>query len=124
MSLSLSALPLHTMSPELVKQKRVLQIPFLNWICHNPRSMALTLCFTFHPCLDKGNFYKIEKALAAYDEDATVVIDHLMSRPDCTGKIGATGMCLGGHLAFRVCFFCSLRDYQFHLISVPFCLRY
>lgn len=51
---------------------------------------------------DKGNHYKIEKELTAYDEDATVVIDHLMSRPDCTGKIGATGMCLGGHLAFRV----------------------
>lgn len=52
--------------------------------------------------LDKGNLYKIEKELAAYDEDATLVIDHLISRPDCTGKIGATGMCLGGHLAFRV----------------------
>ncbi|KAG0077721.1 hypothetical protein BGZ92_001812, partial [Podila epicladia] len=53
------------------------------------------------PGTDKGNFYKIEKELGAYDEDATIVIDHLMSRPDCTGKIGATGMCLGGHLAFR-----------------------
>ncbi|KAF9584492.1 hypothetical protein BGW38_006248 [Lunasporangiospora selenospora] len=51
-----------------------------------------------------GNRYKIEKELKAYDEDATVVIDHLMSRPDCTGKIGATGMCLGGHLAFRAAF--------------------
>ncbi|KAF9426652.1 hypothetical protein BGZ76_002665, partial [Entomortierella beljakovae] len=52
----------------------------------------------------KGNLYKIEKELAAYDEDATLVIDHLISRPDCTGKIGATGMCLGGHLAFRAAF--------------------
>ncbi|KAF9430018.1 hypothetical protein BGZ94_008678 [Podila epigama] len=56
------------------------------------------------PGTDKGNFYKIEKELDAYDEDATVVIDYLMSRPDCTGKIGATGMCLGGHLAFRAAF--------------------
>ncbi|KAG9324320.1 hypothetical protein KVV02_006566 [Mortierella alpina] len=56
------------------------------------------------PGTDKGNLYKVEKELPAYDEDATVVIDHLMSRPDCTGKIGATGMCLGGHLAFRAAF--------------------
>ncbi|KAF9970174.1 hypothetical protein BGZ73_007202 [Actinomortierella ambigua] len=56
------------------------------------------------PGTDKGNAYKIQKKLAAYDEDATVVIDHLMSRADCTGKIGATGICLGGHLAYRAAF--------------------
>lgn len=28
-------------------------------------------------------------------------VDYLRSLPTCTGKIGATGMCLGGHLAFR-----------------------
>ncbi|KAK3821909.1 MAG: dienelactone hydrolase family protein [Benniella sp.] len=39
--------------------------------------------------------------LAAYDKDATVVIDHRMSCSDRTGRIGATGMYLGGHLAFH-----------------------
>ena len=37
----------------------------------------------------------------AYDEDATLSIDTLLSLPTCTGRIGTTGMCLGGHLAHR-----------------------
>ncbi|PRP80983.1 carboxymethylenebutenolidase [Planoprotostelium fungivorum] len=53
---------------------------------------------------DRGNRYKIEKELAAYDEDAKLTIDTLLSLPTCTGRIGATGMCLGGHLAFRAAF--------------------
>jgi len=28
----------------------------------------------------------------------------LKSRPDCTGKLGAMGICMGGHLAFRAAF--------------------
>lgn len=39
--------------------------------------------------------------MSAYDEDATLSIDTLTSLPNCNGRIGATGMCLGGHLAFR-----------------------
>ena len=35
-------------------------------------------------------------------QDATLSIDLLTSLPNCTGRIAATGMCLGGHLAFRV----------------------
>lgn len=50
---------------------------------------------------DRGNFLKTHKPLAAYDADARSVIEHLLSRPDCTGKLGAMGICMGGHLAFR-----------------------
>lgn len=50
---------------------------------------------------DKGNAYKIEKPLESYDEDTSLTIEYLQSMPTCTGKIGATGMCLGGHLAYR-----------------------
>ncbi|KAK0478438.1 dienelactone hydrolase [Armillaria novae-zelandiae] len=53
---------------------------------------------------DRGNKYKIEKEVAAYDEDATLSIDLLTSLPNCNGRIAATGMCLGGHLAFRAAF--------------------
>jgi len=53
---------------------------------------------------DRGNRYKIEKELKAYDEDAKLSIDTLVSLKTCTGKIGATGMCLGGHLALRASF--------------------
>ncbi|KAG5726327.1 hypothetical protein E4T56_gene2014, partial [Termitomyces sp. T112] len=53
---------------------------------------------------DRGNRYKIEKEVTAYDEDATLSIDLLTSLNNCNGRIAATGMCLGGHLAFRAAF--------------------
>ncbi|PPR06887.1 hypothetical protein CVT24_011577 [Panaeolus cyanescens] len=53
---------------------------------------------------DRGNKYKVEKLVGAYDEDATLAIDLLASLPNCNGRIAATGMCLGGHLAFRAAF--------------------
>jgi len=53
---------------------------------------------------DRGNKYKVEKEVAAYDEDATLSVDLLMSLKSCNGRIAATGMCLGGHLAFRAAF--------------------
>jgi len=55
---------------------------------------------------DRGNFDKYAKTLASYDEDAQVLVSYLQGRPDCTGKIGALGICLGGHLAFR----CALQS--------------
>ncbi|KAM5535420.1 hypothetical protein V8D89_010942 [Ganoderma adspersum] len=53
---------------------------------------------------DRGNKYKIEKEVAAYDEDAKLTVDLLTSLKNCNGRIAATGMCLGGHLAFRAAF--------------------
>ncbi len=50
---------------------------------------------------DRGNQWKTTKELASYDADARAVLDHLKSRPDCTGQLGAMGICIGGHLAFR-----------------------
>lgn len=43
----------------------------------------------------------IYQKLAAYDEDASLSVDYLLSLPTCNGQVGATGMCLGGHLAYR-----------------------
>ncbi|KAF8454931.1 Alpha/Beta hydrolase protein [Terfezia claveryi] len=56
------------------------------------------------PGTDKGNRYKIEKTVSSYDEDQRLSVDLLLSLKTCTGMIGATGMCLGGHLAFRAGF--------------------
>lgn len=50
---------------------------------------------------DRGNVLKTTKQLAGYDADARAVLDHLKARPDCTGQLGAIGICIGGHLAFR-----------------------
>ncbi|KAJ6188876.1 Dienelactone hydrolase [Penicillium mononematosum] len=32
---------------------------------------------------------------------ASLSVDYLLSLPTCNGQVGATGMCLGGHLAYR-----------------------
>jgi carboxymethylenebutenolidase len=53
------------------------------------------------PGTDCGNDLKTTKELASYDADARAVLDHLASRPDCTGQLGAMGICIGGHLAWR-----------------------
>jgi carboxymethylenebutenolidase len=50
---------------------------------------------------DRGNALKTTKELASYDADARAVLDHLKARPDCTGQLGAMGICIGGNLAFR-----------------------
>jgi carboxymethylenebutenolidase len=50
---------------------------------------------------DRGNTLKTTKKLSSYDADARAALDHLAARPDCTGKLGALGICIGGHLAFR-----------------------
>lgn len=53
---------------------------------------------------DRGNELKYRKSVVAYDTDATAVLDHLAGRPDCTGSLGAMGICMGGHLALRAAF--------------------
>lgn len=53
---------------------------------------------------DAGNRHKTEKPISAFDDDARVVLDHLQTRADCSGKLLALGVCLGGHLAFRCAF--------------------
>ena len=50
---------------------------------------------------DGGNQDKVGKPVTAYDADARAVIAHLASHPGCTGRLGAIGICIGGHLAFR-----------------------
>lgn len=50
---------------------------------------------------DKGNADKYNKELSSYDADARAVLDHLKGLAQCSGKLGAVGICLGGHLAFR-----------------------
>jgi carboxymethylenebutenolidase len=49
----------------------------------------------------RGNAHKVAKSLESYDSDARACIAFLKDAPHCTGRIGAMGMCLGGHLAFR-----------------------
>ena len=41
------------------------------------------------------------QTLESYDADSAACISFLQTHPSSTGRIGATGMCLGGHLAYR-----------------------
>jgi carboxymethylenebutenolidase len=50
---------------------------------------------------DKGNRYKVDTTVASFDADAETVLAHLAAHASCTGRLGAVGFCLGGHLAFR-----------------------
>lgn len=51
---------------------------------------------------DRGNYLKKNKEISSYDADTHALTHYLTSREDvCTGAIGAVGVCIGGHLAFR-----------------------
>ena len=50
---------------------------------------------------DRGNALKFTKAVADFDADTRAALDHLGGLPVCTGRFGAVGVCLGGHLAYR-----------------------
>ena len=53
------------------------------------------------PGADKGNACKVGRPAKAYDDDARAALAHLAAHPCCTGRLGAMGICIGGHLAFR-----------------------
>jgi carboxymethylenebutenolidase len=50
---------------------------------------------------DRGNTLKTAKELSSYDDDARAALAFLKSHPQCTGKLGVMGICIGGHLSFR-----------------------
>jgi len=50
---------------------------------------------------DRGNALKTTKEIANYDADARAVLGLLRTHEGCTGRLGAMGICIGGHLAFR-----------------------
>ncbi len=50
---------------------------------------------------EKGNKYKHEKPIEAFDSDNLACIEALLADEKCSGNIGAFGVCLGGHLSFR-----------------------
>jgi carboxymethylenebutenolidase len=50
---------------------------------------------------DRGNALKFTKPVPSHDTDCRAALDFLASHPNATGALGALGVCLGGHLAFR-----------------------
>src|SRR5262245_61598169 len=50
---------------------------------------------------NRGNALKQIISLADFDADALAAVEALRNAPNSTGRVGAVGICLGGHLAFR-----------------------
>ncbi len=50
---------------------------------------------------ERGNHDKITKTIASYDADTAALVSFFKADPRCSGSIGAFGVCIGGHLAFR-----------------------
>lgn len=50
---------------------------------------------------DKGNQDKWAKPLEAHDSDTASLVDFVNQQTFCNGEIGAMGVCIGGHLAYR-----------------------
>lgn len=53
------------------------------------------------PGTDRGNELKYTKPVAAFDSDTVALYDWLLKHNACNGQVGAFGVCLGGHLAYR-----------------------
>lgn len=57
------------------------------------------------PGTDRGNAHKLAKPIEGWDADQDAVLaflaGHASVRGVADGKVGALGVCLGGHLAFR-----------------------
>ncbi len=50
---------------------------------------------------EKGNNDKWAKPLESHDTDTQAMVDYAQGLPYCNGNVGAMGVCIGGHLAFR-----------------------
>jgi carboxymethylenebutenolidase len=50
---------------------------------------------------DKGNNDKWEKPLEQHDTDTEAMVAFVKAQSYCDGHVGAMGVCIGGHLAFR-----------------------
>jgi carboxymethylenebutenolidase len=89
--------PIHRMAAMLAGHGYIVAVPE---IYHEFEPAGTVLAYD-QAGSDRGNQWKTTKELASYDADARAVLDHLKSRDDCTGQLGAMGICIGGHLAFR-----------------------
>ncbi|MCG9697631.1 dienelactone hydrolase family protein [Shewanella sp. Isolate11] len=50
---------------------------------------------------DKGNLDKFTKYLEHHDSDTQALVEFAHRQPFCTSHVGAMGVCIGGHLAYR-----------------------
>ncbi|KII93519.1 hypothetical protein PLICRDRAFT_171262 [Plicaturopsis crispa FD-325 SS-3] len=90
--------PVERFAGAIASQGFVVAVPSIYHEFEGPEPLSYDVAGT-----DAGNKYKARQ-IAAYDEDRKLSVDLLLSLPNCNGRIGATGVCIGGHLAFRAAF--------------------
>lgn len=89
--------PIHRMAALLAGHGFVVAVPE---IFHELEPAGAVLPYD-KPGTDRGNFCKTAKSVRSYDNDARAALDLLAASARCTGALGAIGVCIGGHLAFR-----------------------
>ncbi len=89
--------PIHRMAQILAGHGLVVAVPE---IFHELEVPGTVLAYDTEGA-DRGNHHKVHKTISAYDSDTRATLDHLLTLPHCSGKLGAMGVCIGGHLAFR-----------------------
>ena len=89
--------PIHRTAVQLASQGYIVAIPE---IYHEYEPLGTVFAYD-QAGSDRGNVLKTTKPVSAYDDDARAVLAYLAVRPDCTGRLGVMGICIGGHLAFR-----------------------
>jgi carboxymethylenebutenolidase len=89
--------PIHRMATVFAGHGFVVAVPE---IFHDLEPAGSVLAYD-KPGTDRGNFCKTARPVAAYDGDARAALDWLAGSAHCTGRLGAVGICIGGHLAFR-----------------------
>jgi carboxymethylenebutenolidase len=92
--------PIHRMAALLAGHGFVVAVPE---IFHELEAPGTVLSYD-QAGADRGNQDKVGKPVAAYDADTGAAVAHLLASPHCTGRLGAVGICIGGHLAFRAAF--------------------
>ncbi len=89
--------PIRRVAAQLAGNGFIVAVPE---IFHEFEPLGTALAYTEEGTA-RGNWCKTEKDISAYDADARAALDFLKSHPNCTGKLGAMGICIGGHLSFR-----------------------
>lgn len=69
-------------------------------VFHELNPMGTVLGYD-EPGKEKGNNDKWTKPLEAHDTDTQALVEFAKTQNYCNGKVGAMGVCIGGHLAFR-----------------------
>lgn len=89
--------PIRRTAAYLASQGFVVGIPE---VYHEYEAPGTVLAYD-KPGTDRGNELKFAKPVPGYDADCRAALDFLAAHPNSTGALGAFGVCLGGHLAFR-----------------------